>query len=95
MDGYYLGTSPDHYRAHRIYVKGTNAERTSETFYFKHKYLTSRIVSHTGRVVQAAEEPYNALNRKRHRMEEKATIEGLKELSSMYLKMAKQSNTSS
>ena len=33
VDGYYLGTSPDHYRAHRIYVKGTNAERISETVF--------------------------------------------------------------
>ena len=88
MNGYYLGTSSDHYRANRIYVKGTNAERISETVFFKHKYLANPTVSHADRVVQAAKELYNALNRKGHGME-KATMEGLKELSSMYLKMAK------
>ena len=39
-DGYYLGTSPDHYRSHRIYVKAINTERVSEAVFFKHKYLT-------------------------------------------------------
>ena len=92
MDGYYLGTSPDHYRSHRICGKETNVERVSENVFFKHKYLTNPTVTHADKVVQAAKELYNALNRKRHGME-KATMEGLKELSSMYLKMAKQSNT--
>ena len=56
--------------------------------------MTNPTVTHADRVVQAAKELYNALNRKRHGME-KATMEGLKELSGMYLKMAKQSNTRS
>ena len=37
MDGWYLGTSPDHYRAHLIHAKGTKAEQVSETVFFKHK----------------------------------------------------------
>ena len=73
-------------------MKGTNAERISKTIYFKYKYLTNPTVTHADRVVQAAKELYNALNIMKHGME-KATMEGLKELSSMYLKMAKQSNT--
>ena len=36
-DGYCLGASPGHYRAHRIYAKATNAERVPETVFFKHK----------------------------------------------------------
>ena len=55
-DGYYLGPSRDHYRAHRIYIKATNAERVSETVFFKHKYLTNPTVTHADRVVQAAKE---------------------------------------
>ena len=69
MDGYYLGTSPDHYRAHRIYAKITNAERVSETVFFKHKYLINPTVTNADRVVQAAKELYNALNKKKHDME--------------------------
>ena len=68
-DGYYLRTSLDHYRAHRIYVKATGAERISETVFFKHKHLTNPTVTHADRVVQAARELYNALNKKRQGIE--------------------------
>ena len=77
IDGYYLGTSPDHYRAHRIYVKATGAERVSQPVYFKHKYLTNPTVTHADRVVQAARELCNALSKKRQGIEE-ATMEGLR-----------------
>ena len=60
VDGYYLGTSPDHCRAHRIYVKATNAERVSKTVFFKHKYLTNPTVTHADTVVQAPKKLYNA-----------------------------------
>ena len=84
-DGYYLGTSPDHYRAHRIFVKATNAERVSETVFFKHKYLTNPTVTHADRVVQAARELYNALSKKTMERTRVSTMEGLRELSKMYL----------
>ena len=51
VEGYYLGTSPDHYRAHRIFVKGTNAGRISETVFFNHKYMTNPTVTHADRIV--------------------------------------------
>ena len=60
-----MGTSPDHYRAHRTCVKATDAERVSETVFFKHKYLTDSTVTHADRVVQAARELYNALSKKK------------------------------
>ena len=94
VDGYYLGTSPEHYRAHRIFVKATNAERITETVFFKHKYLTNPTVTHADRVVQAAKELHNALNKKKQGME-RATMEGLRELSNLYLKMAKNSSPKS
>ena len=90
-NGYYLGTSPDHYRAHRIYVKATNAERVSEIVFFKHKYLTNPTVTHADRIVQAARELYNALSKKKQGMD-KTTMEDLRELSKMYLKTAERSD---
>ena len=68
-------------------MKGKNAERVSETVFFKHKYLTNPTVTHDDRVVQAAKELYSALNKKNHGME-KATMESLRELSKMYLNIA-------
>ena len=67
VDGWYLGTSPEHYRAHRVYAKCTNSERISETVFFKHKYLTNPTISHADRVVNAAKELYNALVGKKAR----------------------------
>ena len=86
-DGYCLGASPGHYRAHRIYAKATNAERVSETVFFNHEYLTNPTVTHADMVVQAAKELYNALSRKKQGMT-KSTMEGLRELSKIYLKTA-------
>ena len=68
-NGYYLGASPNHYRAHRICVKAINAERVSETVFFKHKYLTNPTVTRADRVAQAAKELYNALSREKQGME--------------------------
>jgi hypothetical protein len=38
-DGWYLTTSPDHYRCQIIFVKATQAKRISDTVYFKHKHI--------------------------------------------------------
>ena len=84
-DGYYLGASPDHYRTHRIYVKAINAGRVSEAVFFKHKYLTNPTVTHADRVVQAARELYNVLSKKKQGID-KSNVEGLRELSTIYLK---------
>ena len=39
-DGWYLGVSLKHYRCHIIWNKETQAERISDTVFFKHKYIT-------------------------------------------------------
>ena len=92
IDEFYLGTSPDYYIAHRIYARATGAKKVSETVFSKHKYLTNPTVIHVDRVVQATRELCNALNKKKQDIE-KATMEGLRELSKMYLKTAEQCDT--
>ena len=64
VDGWYLGTLPNHYRAHIIQVKITQLERVSETIFFKHKSLTNTIMSHTDRLVAAAKALYSTLVKK-------------------------------
>ena len=61
----YIGTSLDHYRAHRIHVKTTGAERVSEIVFFKHKYLNNPTVTYVDRVVQAVRELHNAHSKKK------------------------------
>ena len=65
VDGWYLGTSPDHYHAHIIQVKSMQSERVSETVFFKHKYLTNPSVSYTDKVIAAAKALHTALVNKR------------------------------
>lgn len=41
VDGWYLNTSPDHYRVHNCYTKTTKSDRLSDTVAFKHKTITN------------------------------------------------------
>ena len=59
--------------------------------FFEHKYLTNPTVTHADRVVQAARELYTALSKKKQGMD-KSTMEGLRELSKLYLKTAERSD---
>ncbi len=40
VDGWYIGTSQDHYCAFNVYVKQTRAKRVTDTVMFRHKYIT-------------------------------------------------------
>ena len=53
IDGWYLGTSLEHYRCHIIHVKKTNSERISDTVFFKHKYITQPTLTPVDTVVKA------------------------------------------
>ena len=88
IDGWYLGTSPEHYRAHRVYAKCTNSGIISETVFSKHKYLTNPTVSHADRVVNASKELYNALVRKKQGLNSN-TMQALQDLRKMLLDRAK------
>ena len=90
VDGWYLGTSPNHYRSHIINVKGTKADRVSETVFFKHKYLTNPTVTHADKVVDAARALCEALSKKKQGMSN-GTMDTLRYLSNIFLTTAKSS----
>ena len=52
-DGWYIKTSPEHYRCHIILVKKTRQLRISDTVYFKHKYLTQPTLTAKDRLMKA------------------------------------------
>ncbi|KAL7483042.1 hypothetical protein ACHAW6_008693 [Cyclotella cf. meneghiniana] len=52
-DGWYLQTSPEHYRCHIVFVKATRNKRITDTVFFKHKYITQPSVSQADYIVQA------------------------------------------
>ena len=56
MDSWYIGTSNEHYRCYRVYMKATRAERITDTILFRHKHLTSPSVTKADAITQAAHE---------------------------------------
>eukprot|EP00804_Cyclotella_cryptica_P002310 CCRYP_004049-RA/>CCRYP_004049-RA protein AED:0.34 eAED:0.37 QI:0/-1/0/1/-1/1/1/0/498 len=56
-DGFYLRTSPEHYRTHIVFVKKTRAQRLADTVFFKHRYITQPVVTPADTIVHA----YNKL----------------------------------
>ncbi len=56
IDGWYLFTSPEHYRTHTCHVKATKSKRHSDTIQIKHKNITHPTITHTDKVMQALAE---------------------------------------
>eukprot|EP00804_Cyclotella_cryptica_P007549 CCRYP_010638-RA/>CCRYP_010638-RA protein AED:0.05 eAED:0.05 QI:0/0/0/1/1/1/3/0/1237 len=53
IDGWYLSTSPEHYRTHQCHIKATNSERLSDTVVFQHKSITHPSLTPTDKLMQA------------------------------------------
>ena len=53
VDGWYLNTSPDHYRVHNCHIKTTKQERLSDTVQFKHKHSTNPALTPQDKIMQA------------------------------------------
>ena len=60
-NGWYVGTSPEHYRTHIVYVKATKHLRLSDTVYFKHKYITQLRITPEDRIVNAYQQLTQAI----------------------------------
>ena len=53
VDGWYLYTSPEHYRTHACHIKETRSERFSDTVQFQHKRITNPTVTHADKIMEA------------------------------------------
>jgi hypothetical protein len=53
LNGWYLGTSDEHYQCYTIYCTKTRAERISDTVFFQHRYLTQPVVTPTDAMIKA------------------------------------------
>ena len=53
VDGWYLNTSPEHYRVHRCYIKSTHNERLSDTVQFQHKSITNPSLTPADKLMNA------------------------------------------
>ena len=53
LDGWYLSTSPEHYRTHKCHIKTTRSDRFSDTVQFQHKNITNPTITHYDKVMHA------------------------------------------
>ena len=63
-DGWYLRTSPEHYRSHIVLVKATRAKRITDTVFFKHKFITQPTVTPVDAIIKACQDLKLALQGK-------------------------------
>ena len=53
VDGWYLATSPEHYRTHLCHIKTTNSERFNDTAQFSHQKITKPAITHAENIMAA------------------------------------------
>ena len=64
VDGWYIATSPEHYRTHRCHIKATHSDRLSDTVQFQHKSITNPTVTHADKLMQAIDDCNQAIKGK-------------------------------
>ena len=53
VEGWYLATSPEHYRTHRCHIKTTSNKRFTDTVHFSYKTINQPAVTHADKVMAA------------------------------------------
>ena len=64
LSGWYIGTSTEHYRCHKIFCKRTRSERISDTVVFRHKYITQPEITPEDQIVKAVNDLTAALRQR-------------------------------
>jgi hypothetical protein len=76
-DGWYLETSHEHYRCHKVHVKRTNSEIITDTVFFKHRYITQPSVTSADILTKAIDDLAAVLKQQRN-------TEGIKEMEALW-----------
>ena len=53
VEGWYLATSPEHYRTHLCHIKTTNSKRFTDTDQFSHHKITKPEITHADKIMAA------------------------------------------
>ena len=80
--GFNVGTSFEHYRCYKVWIKETRSIRTGNTVFFKHKYLTMPTITPGDAVIKAAEDLKQALQNNMPKNSE--TDEGIRQLMKIF-----------
>jgi len=87
VDGWFLGSSLDHYRAFRCYIKSTKARRVCDTVQFMHKHITQPALTQGNVVSKAAHDLIKALQGKQNWLGDEQKHD-LKQLSAIFQDVA-------
>jgi hypothetical protein len=93
-NGWYIGTSNEHYRCHKIYVKKTKSVRISKTVFFKHKHTTQPTLKQADTIVKATDDLTHALKGRKN-LKGIAQIKALKKNDENLNNMSKAAKTNS
>ncbi len=64
LSGWYIGTSTEHYRCHKIFCKRTRSERISDTVVFRHRYITQPEITPEDHIIKAVSDLTAALQKR-------------------------------
>jgi hypothetical protein len=56
VDGWYLYTSPIHYRTHACHIKTTKNKLLTDTVDFQHKQITNPTITHADKIMHAIQQ---------------------------------------
>jgi hypothetical protein len=88
VDGWYIGTSREHYRCFNIWTKETRTTRVSDTVFFKHKYLTNPSVTPADALIAAAQHMTAALRSNLPTSMGEGALEALQKLENIFANAA-------
>jgi hypothetical protein len=88
IDGHYIGPAMENYRNYVIHCKETNAERKSDTVWFKHKYLTNPTITAADRIIHAAKELTNELKSNKPKQLNQTSKDSLSKLAKIFTEAA-------
>ena len=87
-DGWYIGTSFEHYTNYKVWVKETRAERISDTVWFRHKYITNPSLTTADYIVNAANDLAQALDKNQPQALKPSSKEALSQLAKIFNEVA-------
>jgi hypothetical protein len=64
LSGWYLGTSLEHYRCHKIFCQKTCSEQISDTVFFQHWYIMQPVIMPEDQIVKAVGDLTSALRQR-------------------------------
>jgi len=76
LDGWYIGTSQEHYRCYTIHVKETNSECVSDTVVFRHRYVTKPFATPADKLMKA-------ISNLKHKITKTNNVNGYKQLAAL------------